>query len=186
MNQQQAQEILPFVQALADGMPIQFRNDSGDWIDVDQAFLQYGPSRYRVKPEPPPEPPPYLFAAISELGSIGDLHFHKEDAEWDARSFDYVRAATFIRWDLVPEPLRLHVAVFEDAPPHNPRGYGYITREAAVSGFFSRCSRIIEMVEVMPESRKVHVEFTAPAFSNPEARIRATLNSVLYREVPVA
>lgn len=52
MNQQNAHEYLPLVQALADGKTIQF-NDGGDWVDVAELnTVPYDPDEYRIKPKP--------------------------------------------------------------------------------------------------------------------------------------
>lgn len=52
MNQQNAREFLPLVQALANGKMIQY-NDGGDWLDVEDLNTDsYDPDEYRIKPEP--------------------------------------------------------------------------------------------------------------------------------------
>ena len=52
MKQQNAHEYLPLVQALADGLTIQY-NDGGDWVDVENLNTDsYDPDEYRIKPEP--------------------------------------------------------------------------------------------------------------------------------------
>lgn len=52
MNQQNAREYMPLVQALANGVTIQC-NDRGEWVDVKSLYTDvYGPDEYRIKPEP--------------------------------------------------------------------------------------------------------------------------------------
>ena len=52
MNQQNAREYMPLVQALANGLTIQC-NDRGQWVDVDSLYTDvYGPDEYRIKPKP--------------------------------------------------------------------------------------------------------------------------------------
>jgi len=52
MNAQNAHEFLPLVQAIADGITIQF-NDGGDWLDVENLNTDsYDPDEYRIKPKP--------------------------------------------------------------------------------------------------------------------------------------
>ena len=52
MNQQNAREYMPLVQALANGLTIQF-NDGGDWVDVKNLNTDsYDPDEYRIKPKP--------------------------------------------------------------------------------------------------------------------------------------
>jgi hypothetical protein len=52
MNKENAKEFLPLVQALADGLAIEF-NDGGDWVNVVNLNTDsYDPDEYRIKPEP--------------------------------------------------------------------------------------------------------------------------------------
>ena len=52
MNAQDAREYMPLVQALANGLTIQF-NDGGDWVDVENLNTDsYDPDEYRLKPKP--------------------------------------------------------------------------------------------------------------------------------------
>ena len=50
MNQQNAHEYLPLVQALADGKTIQVRGGDGNWYN--SKLISTPPHRYRIKPEP--------------------------------------------------------------------------------------------------------------------------------------
>ena len=52
MNRQQAKDLLPIIQAFAEGKIIQFKNAFGNWIDCDGALFNYPPKDYRIKPEP--------------------------------------------------------------------------------------------------------------------------------------
>lgn len=59
MNRNQAKEILPIIQALADGRTIQFAATDKEWVDLDSndggVFLETlinSPQSYRIKPEP--------------------------------------------------------------------------------------------------------------------------------------
>lgn len=51
MTREQAKELLPIIQAFADGKTIQYKNEYGLWIEIDcpiwSKFCQY-----RIKPEP--------------------------------------------------------------------------------------------------------------------------------------
>lgn len=58
MNRNQAKEILPIIQALADGRTIQFAATDKEWVDLDSddggVFLETlinSPQSYRIKPE---------------------------------------------------------------------------------------------------------------------------------------
>jgi len=56
MNRERARELLPIIQAFADGKDIQFHNISADrWLDcADEGDVLFDrpPKFYRVKPEP--------------------------------------------------------------------------------------------------------------------------------------
>lgn len=53
MNRQEAKELLPIIQAFAEGKIIQFKNAFGNWIDCcDGLLFNYPPKDYRIKPEP--------------------------------------------------------------------------------------------------------------------------------------
>lgn len=52
MNRQQAKELLPIIQAFAEGKTIQFKNAFGNWIDCNGVLFTYPPKDYRIKSEP--------------------------------------------------------------------------------------------------------------------------------------
>ena len=53
MNRQQAKDMLPIIQALAEGKHIQLKDLTGNWIDVDFINIEIcNPNYYRIKPEP--------------------------------------------------------------------------------------------------------------------------------------
>lgn len=51
MNRNQAKELLPFIQAFAEGKAIQ-QTDGYDWYDLDDPDFMASGSSYRIKPEP--------------------------------------------------------------------------------------------------------------------------------------
>lgn len=51
MTRQDAKELLPIIQAWAEGKNIQFLSD-GEWHDINQADFTCYPDKYRIKPEP--------------------------------------------------------------------------------------------------------------------------------------
>ena len=54
MTREQAKEILPIIQAFAEGKHIQWRNHCKNWIDVDERYgldIEFPSSVYRIKPE---------------------------------------------------------------------------------------------------------------------------------------
>lgn len=53
MNRQEAKELLPIIQAFAEGKIVQFKNAFGNWIDCcDGLLFNYPPKDYRIKQEP--------------------------------------------------------------------------------------------------------------------------------------
>lgn len=55
MTREYAKELLPIIQAYAEGKTIQYKNSEGEWKDVafeeNLSFID-APSKYRIKPEP--------------------------------------------------------------------------------------------------------------------------------------
>ena len=51
MTREEAKDLLPIIQAWAEGKNIQFLSD-GEWHDIDQADFTCYPDKYRIKPEP--------------------------------------------------------------------------------------------------------------------------------------
>lgn len=55
MTREEAKELLPIIQAFAEGKKIQYRNHSDEWIDIEEdkelSFISH-PSYYRIKSEP--------------------------------------------------------------------------------------------------------------------------------------
>lgn len=51
MTREESKELLPIIQAWAEGKNIQFLSD-GEWHDINQADFTCYPDKYRIKPEP--------------------------------------------------------------------------------------------------------------------------------------
>ena len=51
MTREEAKELLPIIQAWAEGKNIQFLSDD-EWHDINQADFTCYPDKYRIKPEP--------------------------------------------------------------------------------------------------------------------------------------
>lgn len=55
MTREEAKELLPIIQAFAEGKEIQYRNSLNEWLDITKndglSFVSL-PSDYRIKPEP--------------------------------------------------------------------------------------------------------------------------------------
>lgn len=53
MTRKEAKELLPIIQAWAEGKSIQFQTDSGSWSNITKDLYPCNhPSLYRIKPEP--------------------------------------------------------------------------------------------------------------------------------------
>lgn len=53
MNRQQAKELLPIIQAFAEGKIIEFRNKSfKEWAEIENPSFDPTITNYRIKPEP--------------------------------------------------------------------------------------------------------------------------------------
>ena len=54
MIRENAKELLPIIQAFAEGKVIQFRCKTGEWLDIinDEFDFILSPDDYRIKPEP--------------------------------------------------------------------------------------------------------------------------------------
>lgn len=51
MNRQQAKDLLPIIQAFAEGKIIEFKSAFGKWTACNDALFNYPPEDYRIKPE---------------------------------------------------------------------------------------------------------------------------------------
>lgn len=52
MNREHAKELLPIIQAFAEGKIVQFENSFKNWVDCDEIMFNWPPKVYRIKPEP--------------------------------------------------------------------------------------------------------------------------------------
>ena len=53
MTREEAKELLPIIQAFAEGKKIQFRCKTGEWLNILSEFdFTLSPDDYRIKPEP--------------------------------------------------------------------------------------------------------------------------------------
>ena len=53
MTREEAKELLPIMQAFAEGKTLQYRvnNENNEWKDIDNPTFNDAPSEYRIKPE---------------------------------------------------------------------------------------------------------------------------------------
>lgn len=52
MNRQEAKELLPIIQAFAEGRPIEYQDPYEKWIESDMMAFDLSPENYCIKPEP--------------------------------------------------------------------------------------------------------------------------------------
>ena len=54
MNREQAKELLPIIQAFAEGKTVQMIDKNGEWINCSYINFEFNssPNSYRIKPEP--------------------------------------------------------------------------------------------------------------------------------------
>ena len=55
MTREEAKELLPIIQAFAEGKVVQYRNNSNEWLDIGKnasVGFTRAPLDYRIKPEP--------------------------------------------------------------------------------------------------------------------------------------
>lgn len=52
MNRQEAKELLPIIQAFAEGRPIEYQDSYEKWIESDIMAFDLSPENYRIKREP--------------------------------------------------------------------------------------------------------------------------------------
>ena len=52
MTSEQAKELLPIIQAFAEGKAVEYLNDEKRWIECDNPSFWEDPKHYRIKPEP--------------------------------------------------------------------------------------------------------------------------------------
>ena len=52
MTREQAKELLPIIQAFAEGKTIQYYYGDGKWMDIEVAVFNEDTSKYRIKSEP--------------------------------------------------------------------------------------------------------------------------------------
>lgn len=52
MDREQAKELLPIIQAFAEGRPIEFKDSYGKWVVGETLAFNWPLKNYRIKPEP--------------------------------------------------------------------------------------------------------------------------------------
>ena len=87
MTREEAKELLPIIQAFADGKVIQFRCKTGEWLDIEWLdIINYNkfdfilsPDDYRIKPEPKYRPFKNQEECWNEMHKHPDFGWVKND-----------------------------------------------------------------------------------------------------------
>ena len=99
MTREQAKELLPIIQAFAEGKTVQFL-DGGKWADVYETDFHESPVKYRIKPEPKYRP------------------FKSQEECWQEMSkhqpFGWVKSTLFKDLALVKKVTTLYVEINRD------------------------------------------------------------------------
>ena len=95
MNRERAKELLPIIQAFADGKTVQaYKIDIKEWQDMDCPIFSNGVV-YRLKPEP-------IYRYIPVLkGVTGDLYIGHINATYDGASHQATHPVSIIKIELV-------------------------------------------------------------------------------------
>lgn len=81
MNREQAKQLLPIIQAFADGSELQVHDTmDGQWLDIKDPWFNDGPERYRVKPKP-------VERWVLDEVCVGPAFLTREGAEARTREF---------------------------------------------------------------------------------------------------
>ena len=98
MKRKEVKELLPIIQAWAEGKEIQFRTCSGKWVDIEEdeglSFV-YSSSDYRIRPEPKYRPFKTKEECWEEMHKHPDFGWIKGNVtgeyEQIVRIFDYCK-----------------------------------------------------------------------------------------------
>ena len=81
MTREQAKELLPIIQAFAEGKTVQFL-DGGKWADVYETDFHESPVKYRIKPEPKYRPFESAQECIEEMRKHEPFGWVKDKPEF--------------------------------------------------------------------------------------------------------
>ena len=81
MTKEQAKELLPIIQAFAEGKTVQFL-DGGKWADVYETDFHESPVKYRIKPEPKYRPFESAQECIEEMRKHEPFGWVKDKPEF--------------------------------------------------------------------------------------------------------
>ena len=120
MTREEAKELLPIIQAWAEGKSIQFQTDSGSWSDITKdLYTGNSPSLYRIKPEPKYRPFKSQEECLEEMLKHQPFGWIKNNDTKRLRNIDSIgnssidiKGSTTLYFDVV-----LNVYTFADGTP---------------------------------------------------------------------
>ena len=124
MTREEAKELMPIIQAFAEGKTIEFRNSHGEWEEVD--YPTWGKRfNYRIKPEPKYRPFKNDVECWNEMHKRPDFGWVKVNVtgeyEQIVRIFDYCKTELSFNIansdDVYTSEMMLNAYTFTDGEP---------------------------------------------------------------------
>ena len=130
MTREEAKELLPIIQAWAEGKSIQFQTDSGSWSNITKDLYPCNhPSLYRIKPEPRYRPFKTREECWNEMHKHPDFGWVKANVtceyEQIVRIYDYRNTELTFNIanndDVYTSEMMLNIYIFTDGTPFGSR-----------------------------------------------------------------
>ena len=130
MTREEAKELLPIIQAWAEGKSIQFQTDSGSWSNITKDLYPCNhPSLYRIKPEPRYRPFKTREECWNEMHKHPDFGWVKANVtceyEQIVRICDYRNTELTFNIanndDVYTSEMMLNIYIFTDGTPFGSR-----------------------------------------------------------------
>ena len=130
MTREEAKELLPIIQAWAEGKSIQFQTDSGSWSNITKDLYPCNhPSLYRIKPEPRYRPFKTREECWNEMHKHPDFGWVKVNVtceyEQIVRICDYRNTELTFNIanndDVYTSEMMLNIYIFTDGTPFGSR-----------------------------------------------------------------
>ena len=119
MTREEAKELLPIIQAWAEGKSIQYQTDSGSWSDITKdLYTGNHPSLYRVKPEPKYRPFKSQEECLEEMLKHPPFGWIKNNDNKRLRNIDSISNSSIdIKGSTLYFDVALNVYSFVDGTP---------------------------------------------------------------------
>ena len=113
MTREQAKELLPIIQAFAEGKTIQFFSLEKKWVDREYPAFDDDPSNYRVKPEPKYRPFKSVEECWYEMQEHQPFGWLKSETSLQTRFYSFNEICEYSDWDI-----RFNNYTFADGTPY--------------------------------------------------------------------